>query len=74
MAKRIRLNNDQYVTCAACRHAKIDVDGISRRNSDGEYFMCRCGRGHGCNAMGVQFKLFKDQKRICRDYESIESR
>lgn len=58
------------VRCADCRHAVRDTEGISR-NCNGEYFMCRCDKGHSINKWGETSKLFINHLRKCGDFRNM---
>lgn len=57
------------VKCADCRFAVRDTEGISR-NHLGEYYMCRCTKGHSVNKWGELSKLFINHLRDCGDFKT----
>lgn len=70
MAKRKKADpiiTKPLVRCADCRFAIRDTCGISRSFS-GEYFMCRCTKGHDHNKWGELEKLFINHLRDCADF------
>jgi len=74
MKKTIRpltANKPKPVRCCECRHEIRDTEGPSYNMETGEFFLCRCEKGHHIDRYGHLAKLFREEDRICKDWARI---
>ena len=68
MAEKKKIQQKK-VKCMDCKNEIRDTEGISHNAFTGEFFLCRCKKGHDRNKFDQLAKLFIDEERFCNDFE-----